>query len=160
MGYYSEQDGKGTQYYDEEMNSVREWDIPTDGTLYAYWVDAPETVFSSQSHAGDCVYVDIKSIVPVYCEVDGHNIYLGKDLVCKATTSAGTTVWIFLAEDVEYTDNFDHSVGGFEIDQGYYSTATFSRALRVHGTVINPDDVWEGLSKKTAKLIIDFDYLG
>ena len=37
-GYYSEQNGGGTQYYAEDMNSAHNWDIDTNpSTLYAKW---------------------------------------------------------------------------------------------------------------------------
>ncbi len=37
-GYYSEQNGGGTQYYAEDMNSTHNWDIDTNpSTLYAEW---------------------------------------------------------------------------------------------------------------------------
>lgn len=35
-GYYSEPNGEGTQYYDENMNSVQNWDINEDTELFAY----------------------------------------------------------------------------------------------------------------------------
>lgn len=38
MGYFSGENGSGTQYYDENMNSVHNWDKTSDGELYAYWV--------------------------------------------------------------------------------------------------------------------------
>ncbi|MDR3021823.1 MAG: InlB B-repeat-containing protein [Clostridiales bacterium] len=37
MGYYDAKDG-GNQYYDKDMNSVRDWDKVNDTTLYAHWV--------------------------------------------------------------------------------------------------------------------------
>ena len=37
LGYYSETNGYGTKYYDENMNSVRKWDRKYSTTLYAYW---------------------------------------------------------------------------------------------------------------------------
>ena len=38
MGYFSGENGSGTQYYDENMNSVHNWDKISDGELYAYWL--------------------------------------------------------------------------------------------------------------------------
>lgn len=37
QGYYSDQNGTGVKYYDSNMNSIRDWDIKTNTTLYAYW---------------------------------------------------------------------------------------------------------------------------
>ena len=38
IGYYSELNGEGTQYYDSDMNSVNFWDQKSEGRIYAYWV--------------------------------------------------------------------------------------------------------------------------
>lgn len=43
-GFFTEKNGGGIQYYDENMASVRNWDIAQDCTLYAYWVGVPSTV--------------------------------------------------------------------------------------------------------------------
>ena len=40
-GYYTAANGGGTRYYDEAMNSVRNWDIEGNTTLYAYWNASP-----------------------------------------------------------------------------------------------------------------------
>jgi len=37
-GYYTAQDGRGTQYYTEAGVSVRNWNLTSPTTLYAYWV--------------------------------------------------------------------------------------------------------------------------
>ena len=37
-GYYSQRNGKGTQYYDENMASVANWDKKEGTVLYAYWI--------------------------------------------------------------------------------------------------------------------------
>ncbi len=36
-GYYTEKNGKGTQYYNSNGNSVNNWVNDSGGTLYAYW---------------------------------------------------------------------------------------------------------------------------
>ncbi|MGN1156257.1 MAG: InlB B-repeat-containing protein, partial [Agathobacter sp.] len=36
-GYYSEENGKGTKYYDAKGEGVKKWNIASDTTLYAYW---------------------------------------------------------------------------------------------------------------------------
>ena len=38
-GYYSGQNGTGTQYYDKNGNATRKWDIASNTTLYAYWAN-------------------------------------------------------------------------------------------------------------------------
>jgi hypothetical protein len=37
MGYYSEQNGGGKQYYTASGKSANHWDISTDTIIYAYW---------------------------------------------------------------------------------------------------------------------------
>jgi len=49
-GYYSEEDGGGTQYYDENGSSTNAWNKPTATTLYAYWEAGSITPVSSDLH--------------------------------------------------------------------------------------------------------------
>ncbi len=37
-GYYTAAEGKGTQYYTAEMASARNWDVPANTELIAYWI--------------------------------------------------------------------------------------------------------------------------
>lgn len=37
-GYYTGSNGSGTQYYNENMSSVRTWNMTGSQTLYAYWI--------------------------------------------------------------------------------------------------------------------------
>lgn len=41
QGYYSLPNGKGTRYYDSNMNSVMDWNNVIDTKLYAYWRGIP-----------------------------------------------------------------------------------------------------------------------
>ena len=53
QGYYSEPNGLGTKYYDENMSSAHDWDIAADQTLYAYWTGNTYTVtFNKQGGTG------------------------------------------------------------------------------------------------------------
>lgn len=36
-GYFTEQNGAGTMYYDNSMTGVKDWDVAADRTLYAKW---------------------------------------------------------------------------------------------------------------------------
>ena len=38
LGYFSEINGGGTQYYDADMQSLRVWDKKEDSTLFAHWL--------------------------------------------------------------------------------------------------------------------------
>ncbi|MDR1138988.1 MAG: InlB B-repeat-containing protein [Clostridiales bacterium] len=40
LGYWSQPEYGGTQYYDADMNNIHIWDIKGDGVLYARWVSA------------------------------------------------------------------------------------------------------------------------
>ena len=58
-GYYSEQNGGGTQYYAEDMNSAHNWDIDTNpSTLYAKWEANKCTIdLDKQGGSGGTTYV-------------------------------------------------------------------------------------------------------
>ena len=43
-GYYTQSNGGGTKYYDADMQSVKNWDIASNTTLYAYWVPIEYTI--------------------------------------------------------------------------------------------------------------------
>ena len=51
LGYFSEKNGAGTQYYDGNGNSVNSWNIASVTTLYADW---EETSSSSSSSSLEC----------------------------------------------------------------------------------------------------------
>lgn len=66
-GYYSERNGQGTQYYDENMDSVTAWDKKTDTVLYAYWIPYTYTVtFDKQGGTGgsDSVIASYEQSMP------------------------------------------------------------------------------------------------
>lgn len=51
-GYFSEKNGKGTQYYNEFMASMLNYMVDSDMTLYAYWKDeTPPTLSFTPSYA-------------------------------------------------------------------------------------------------------------
>ena len=58
-GYYSEQNGGGTQYYAEDMNSAHNWDIDTNpSALYAKWEANKCTInLDKQGGSGGTAYV-------------------------------------------------------------------------------------------------------
>ena len=39
LGYYTQENGEGEQYYDENMDSVQNWNLTSNTTLYAFWVN-------------------------------------------------------------------------------------------------------------------------
>ena len=67
MGYYSERNGQGNQYYDKDMNSVKTWDKQTDTVLYAYWNPYTYTItFDKQGGTGgsDSVNASYEQLMP------------------------------------------------------------------------------------------------
>ena len=52
-GYYYQENGQGTQYYDEGMVSVHNWDREYDATLYAYYTPSEFTI-SFDFNGGEC----------------------------------------------------------------------------------------------------------
>ncbi len=59
-GYYTEKNGEGTMYYDENMSSAKNWDIPRDTTLYAYWIGYTYTVtFNQNGGTGGTTSVEV-----------------------------------------------------------------------------------------------------
>lgn len=52
-GYFSEPNGQGTMYYNENMNSVCDWDKTVNTTLYAHWTGIPSIIkFDQQNGVG------------------------------------------------------------------------------------------------------------
>lgn len=51
-GYYTGTNGSGTQYYSATMTSARNWDIPSDTTLYAKWTPAFTVDFQTDGTTG------------------------------------------------------------------------------------------------------------
>lgn len=52
-GYFLQRNGKGDQYYDKDMNSVRVWNSYDEGILYAYWTGLPyEVTFNKDGGVG------------------------------------------------------------------------------------------------------------
>ena len=57
-GYYSERNGQGTQYYDENMTSNTIWDKKSNTILYAYWVPYTYMVtFDKQGGTGGSDFI-------------------------------------------------------------------------------------------------------
>lgn len=107
MGYYTEADGEGTQYYDGSGNSAATWAINTTSatTLYAYYKKAE---ISSLEHAatvakGDVVTLDVNPVLNVtpadytaicwtlhYTENDNEVATSGSSYYSVASTSNGS----------------------------------------------------------------------
>lgn len=61
LGYFSEVDGKGTKYYDENMTSLVKWNNNFDITLYAYFEESEYTItFDKQSGTGGSDFVKVR----------------------------------------------------------------------------------------------------
>ena len=53
VGYFYQENGKGTKYYDSNMKSVHNWDRDYDATLYAYYTPSKFTI-SFNFNGGEC----------------------------------------------------------------------------------------------------------
>lgn len=158
-GYYSSPSGKGTKYYDADMNSAHTWDKSSDSTLYAYWVKKQEKKFSSSAQLEDLVYADIVSIFPTYgiYSVGGYTYSTDfSHFVCECKTSTGSTVWVYMTTD-QYKTNFDSSVNTSRMAfSNNASEVSLSPSKRIHGTVIRANSIVDDLSDDTGNYIIEF----
>ncbi|MBP3284550.1 MAG: InlB B-repeat-containing protein [Clostridia bacterium] len=103
-GYYTEANGGGTQYYNTDGSSAKNWDIASATILYAYWIDAipPETpekpnlvdTYDTGSSSTDNItnlYSDL--IIEGYAEAES-TVTIYKDGVYEAETVAdGNGYW-------------------------------------------------------------------
>ena len=152
-GYYSEPDGEGIQYYNSSMESVHDWDIEKNTTLYAYWVKQKETSMTSNTGAGKAVYVDAVSIFPEYgIYNEGSNTY--HHFVCRCKTTAGSTIWIYISCS-DYHRYFDSSVST-KVSELYADTVSFSSRKRIHGLTITAESILSGLGPQTDTVIVEF----
>lgn len=69
-GYFTEPNGKGLFYIDQNMNGYLLWDIPKDTTLYAYWTPSSYTVVLNQMGG-----INGTSYVNVYYNAEMPNAY-------------------------------------------------------------------------------------
>ena len=53
-GYYTEENGKGTQYYSSDGSGVRDWDIDSTVTLHAFWSINSYTIQFESNGGDDC----------------------------------------------------------------------------------------------------------
>ena len=44
LGYFAEEEGSGTQYYNDDMSSANDWDVADDATIYADWEEVDSLV--------------------------------------------------------------------------------------------------------------------
>lgn len=55
-GYYTGTNGTGTQYLNAAGNSMRQWDIASNTTLYAYWTATQGTIYYRSGNPSQGVY--------------------------------------------------------------------------------------------------------
>ena len=104
-GYYTEPNGEGVQYYDENMNSVRNWNMQSGKRLYACWGEidyeimfyVDGNIFNDMTikvHYGDVIRGDNLYVYNhvgydfqgFYSEQNGLGVkYFGYEIVYKAT---------------------------------------------------------------------------
>lgn len=144
-GYFAEANGQGTQYYDENMNSVANWDKPENSTLYAYWepysfavtldaqggTNGTEQVtvqYEQPLPAATAPQKDGNTFAGYYSEPNGQGIqYYDADMspVHAWDTPAGGTLYANWTHNT-YTVILDRQGGEGGI---YILTATFDEAM-------------------------------
>lgn len=108
-----------------------------------------EKAFSDSCAAGDVVFADIATILPLQYFAPaggGHGAYL-----CQAETADKETLWLYISKD-NYTQFMDPYV------TEPYEQIRFSQPLRIYGDVIKAENVAEGLSQVTGALVVEFTY--
>ena len=112
-------------------------------------------VFSQSADSGDAVYVDIVSIEPEY-SISTQGSYTTTDVACRCRTSDGKTVWVYMSvyEYNKYIDPDAKLSNSFNAD---YDTVRYSPAKRIYGEARKAEVLCDGLSAKTATMILEFD---
>lgn len=78
-GYFTEEGGSGTKYYDADGASVNKWAVASDSTLYAYWVFVPSVLLNSIDDIGEATYPTSRDAI-----LEAESIYSGLDASDKS----------------------------------------------------------------------------
>ncbi len=181
MGYYTFSNGKGTQYYDGNMASVRNWDKFGGGSLFAYWVKEKAAVggsdpidkripsptppapapavreYTAKQNPADQspVYADILSIEPAFAllyDQNGIKSLRVKEIVCECETTEHESIYVYISVE-DYRDHFDPSASFSTGDGSSFSAISFSPSARIEGVARPADEVHAGLSELTGGMI-------
>lgn len=159
-GYYSSANGYGTKYYDANMKSVHFWDkTSSSATLYAYWHQIDEKVFSQSASSGELVYIDTKSVFPSYTITTEHT---RNGVKTGVTTLSGLIlecdnskyVYITFSDYKKYIDP-NASETSF-LYSSYADEVSFPMTKRIHGTATLSENQCSGLSGKIGKMVLKF----
>ena len=112
-------------------------------------------VFSQSAESGDEVYVDIVSIEPEY-SISTQGAYTTSNVACRCKTSDGKTVWIYMSV-YEYNKYIDPDAKLSNSYNAEYDTVRYSPAKRIYGKARKAESLCDGLSTKTATMILYFD---
>ena len=108
LGYYTEPNGKGIQYYTADGSSARNWDRVVDTTLYAHWTDRQTVTF--EPNGGTCKKTSMTAIVG------------------ETYTTLATASW----ENHVFQGWYDDPEGGNRVRIGMEVTAAAERTLYAH----------------------------
>ena len=164
-GYYSSPDGNGSKYYDSNMNSVKSWDIHYGvKTLYAYWEQIEDKAFSQSLTAGEKAYIDVSNVFPAFSitsQQTRNGIAAGlatlKALVLECHKQEGDSSKYVYIKIPDYKTYIDPDASTYELQ--YSNTADtvyLAETKRIHGTVRIAENMCEGLSKTTGRMILEF----
>ena len=132
LGYYESYDGSGTQYYDADMNSVNNWDINGNDTIYAYWETGYTVTFNKDGGIGgtDSVIVAYGSPMPTAtAPTQDGSVFMG---YYGSSNGNGTQYYDAEMNSVNNWDyNYDRSIYAYW-KTGY--TVTFNKDGGIGGT--------------------------
>ena len=112
-------------------------------------------VFSQSADSGDEVYVDIVSIEPEY-SISTQGSYTTSNVACRCKTSDEKTVWVYMSV-YEYNKYIDPDAKLSNSFNAEYDTVRYSPAKRIYGKARKAESLCDGLSSKTATMILYFD---
>ncbi len=114
-----------------------------------------EKRFSQNCYNYQDVYIKITSIEPSI-GISYEGIGTNTAVACKAKTPKGKTVWIYMSVN-EYNNHFD-SDADINVSFGAkFKTVYFSNPKKIHGCAREADDLCEGLSDNTTKMVLQFE---
>lgn len=131
VGYFTEPDGKGVQYFDSEGYGIRAWDIDGDTTLYPYFIYQQgvqivdgETLLSREELFDNTLFalpaIEHPGKIFKGWEVTGGGKIVETQFLKESKTFNGTSDFVNLGRDYMYTDKFTFSCKAYSEDWSYY----------------------------------------
>lgn len=119
-GYFDAQNGKGVQYYSNEMKSLKKWETDGDGTLYAYWTIVEYSIeyqvddWKGQTNPNPTKYTVEDEIIFENLEAEGYSFNWTPSKIDAGTINNLTVngVWtnkpyVIILDNIQYIATFD-----------------------------------------------------